>query len=210
MDSDGCPDSPPETDTDGDGILDSADSCPDNPETINDYMDSDGCPDTAPTVDTTPPVISVPANTTIESSEELTPVSFDAVANDDVDGSINPTCNPDSGSLFPVGITTVTCTAIDKAGNTATKSFTVEVIFVDIKPPVIVISSINQIQSGDGFIVTFEATGEDNVDGSVPVNCTPPSGSFFPEGTHRITCTATDSAGNTATQYVDVTVTRVE
>jgi hypothetical protein len=161
-------------------------------------------------VDSTPPVISVPSNTTTESSEELTPVTFNAISNDDVDGSITPTCNPPSGSLFPVGTTTVTCTATDSAGNTATKSFTVEVIFVDTKSPVITISSINSVESGDGFIVTFDATAEDNVDGSVEVTCNPPSGSFFPVGTHKITCTATDSAGNTATKSVDVTVTWVE
>jgi hypothetical protein len=199
-----------DTDLDNDGITNLQDSCPNEPETVNGYMDSDGCPDTPPPTDTTPPVISVPSNTIIESSEELTPVTFNAVSNDDVDGSITPTCNPPSGSLFPVGITTVACTATDSAGNTATKSFTVEVIFVDIKPPVITISSINSIESGDGFIVTYDATAEDNADGSVMVSCNPPSGSFFPEGIHRITCTATDSAGNTATQAIDVTVSRVE
>ena len=199
-----------ETDTDGDGIIDSADSCPYNPETVNDYKDSDGCPDTPPTTDTTPPIISVPSNTTIESSEELTPVTFNVVSNDGVDGKINPTCDPPSGSLFPVGITSVTCTATDSAGNTATKSFTVKVIYVDKKPPVITVSSINSIQSGDGFIVTFDAAAEDDVDGSIAVSCDPPSGSFFPEGTHRITCTATDSSGNLATKSIDVTVTRVE
>ena len=36
-------------------------------------------------------------------------------------------CNPPSGSCFPVGVTTVTCTATDASGNTATCSFTVSV-----------------------------------------------------------------------------------
>ena len=36
-------------------------------------------------------------------------------------------CNPPSGSAFPVGVTTVTCTATDAAGNTAECSFTVRV-----------------------------------------------------------------------------------
>jgi hypothetical protein len=186
------------------------DACQSEPETVNGYEDSDGCPDTLPIADTTPPVISVPSNTTVESSEELTPVTFNAISNDDVDGIITPTCDPSSGFLFPVGITTITCTATDSVGNTSTKSFTMEIIFVDTKPPAITISSINSIESGDGFIVTYDATAEDNVDGSVEVSCDPPSGSFFPEGTHIITCTATDSAGNTATQAIDVTVTRVE
>lgn len=36
-------------------------------------------------------------------------------------------CNPPSGSTFPVGTTTVTCTATDASGNTATCSFAVTV-----------------------------------------------------------------------------------
>jgi len=39
---------PPPGDRDGDGILDSSDLCPDDPETVNGYLDSDGCPDTPP------------------------------------------------------------------------------------------------------------------------------------------------------------------
>jgi hypothetical protein len=34
-------------------------------------------------------------------------------------------CNPPSGSCFPIGVATVTCTATDTSGNTATCSFTV-------------------------------------------------------------------------------------
>jgi len=36
-------------------------------------------------------------------------------------------CNPPSGSCFPLGVTTVTCTATDASGNTATCSFTITV-----------------------------------------------------------------------------------
>lgn len=39
---------------------------------------------------------------------------------DDVDGTGLATCAPASGSIFPVGSTTVTCTAVDSAGNAAT------------------------------------------------------------------------------------------
>lgn len=43
--------SDPNLDTDSDGIIDSNDSCPLLPETINQYNDSDGCPDTPPDTD---------------------------------------------------------------------------------------------------------------------------------------------------------------
>src|SRR3989304_4711135 len=39
-------------DTDGDGIPDSSDSCPTDPETFNGFQDSDGCPDVVPPTDT--------------------------------------------------------------------------------------------------------------------------------------------------------------
>ncbi|SFS36834.1 FG-GAP-like repeat-containing protein [Marininema halotolerans] len=45
------------------------------------------------------------------------------------DNCPNPTviCRPPSGSFFPLGITTVICTATDSSGNTATGSFQVDV-----------------------------------------------------------------------------------
>ncbi|MFB5627359.1 MAG: thrombospondin type 3 repeat-containing protein, partial [Nitrosarchaeum sp.] len=39
-------------DTDGDGISDSSDSCPNDPETVNGFEDLDGCPDVVPSNDT--------------------------------------------------------------------------------------------------------------------------------------------------------------
>jgi len=41
-----------ESDTDSDGIPDSIDSCPTQPETINGFQDTDGCPDVAQPTDT--------------------------------------------------------------------------------------------------------------------------------------------------------------
>ncbi len=40
------PAAPPNPDRDGDGILNSVDVCPDQPETFNGVFDADGCPDT--------------------------------------------------------------------------------------------------------------------------------------------------------------------
>src|SRR5690606_21850596 len=41
-DEDGCPDVP---DTDGDGVDDPKDKCPEEPEDTDGYEDTDGCPD---------------------------------------------------------------------------------------------------------------------------------------------------------------------
>jgi len=55
------------------------------------------------------------------------PVNFVASANDLVDGPVAVTCAPVSGSLFPIGQTTVNCSATDSHGNNANGGFTVSV-----------------------------------------------------------------------------------
>lgn len=78
--------------------------------------------------DTTPPIVTAPtqvmANATGPTGAH---VPFTVTATDDVDGPVPVTCTPASGSLFPIGNTTVTCSASDTAGNTGTASFTVHV-----------------------------------------------------------------------------------
>jgi hypothetical protein len=49
------------------------------------------------------------------------------VTSDTVDGAGVASCTPVSGSLFPVGDTTVTCTATDAHGNSASTTFVVRV-----------------------------------------------------------------------------------
>lgn len=49
-------------------------------------------------------------------------------ATDAVDGDIIVSCRPPPGDTFPVGETTVTCSASDKSGNAATnETFTITV-----------------------------------------------------------------------------------
>jgi hypothetical protein len=54
--------------------------------------------------------------------------------------------------------------------------------------------------------VRFTVSARDDVDGSPPVTCTPRSGSRFKLGKTRVTCSATDSGGNTSTARFTVTV----
>src|SRR5207247_5231634 len=91
-------------------------------------------------VDTTPPVVTVPANKTLEATSaagRVVSFSGDVSASDIVDGAITPTCLPASGSSFALGTTTVTCTATDASGNHASKTFKVTV--VDTTPPVLTV-----------------------------------------------------------------------
>lgn len=88
--------------------------------------------------DATPPVITVPANMTVEAtSADGAVVTYTATAVDDLDGAVPVTCNPESGSTFALGVTTVQCTASDVSGNTSTRSFTITVR--DTTAPVIVV-----------------------------------------------------------------------
>ena len=77
-------------------------------------------------LDTTPPAISCPANITLACSvDKLVPVTFSVTATDDTNPSPTVTCTPPSGSVFPVGTTTVNCTATDASGNQSHCAFTV-------------------------------------------------------------------------------------
>ena len=81
-------------------------------------------------MDTTPPVLSgIPENITVTTtSTSGAVVTWPApTATDLVSGSVPVTCTPASGSTFAVGTTSVTCTASDALGNTASAGFTVTV-----------------------------------------------------------------------------------
>ena len=78
--------------------------------------------------DSAPPVIAVPTDITVDATGPGgAVVSYAVSAEDDIDGIVPVTCAPPSGSTFPIGDTTVTCTATDAAGNSASASFTVQV-----------------------------------------------------------------------------------
>lgn len=55
-------------------------------------------------------------------------VTFGATATDDCDAKPGVVCDPPSGSAFPVGTTSVLCTATDACGNFVTGSFNVTVL----------------------------------------------------------------------------------
>jgi hypothetical protein len=78
--------------------------------------------------DTTPPVFARVPGTTVAfaTSTAGAKVTYTTpTATDAVDGARPVTCSPASGSTFPVGKKTVTCTATDKTGNKSTATFTV-------------------------------------------------------------------------------------
>ena len=158
--------------------------------------------------DTTRPTVTVPANMTLEATSATgAPGAFASSATDLVDGTLTPTCAPASGATFPLGATTVTCSATDAHANTATSSFAVNVVDTTA-PAVSVPANITAFAtSAAGAAVTFAApTASDAVGGSSLAVCTPPSGSLFKPGDTVVSCTATDAGGNSASRSFKVTV----
>ncbi len=97
--------------------------------------------------DVTAPVIVVPADITVTTSAAAgIAVTFAVSATDDVDATPAVTCAPQSGSIFPVGQTVVTCSSVDNAGNQATRTFKVTVI----RPPTMVLTLTVTQQGGTG------------------------------------------------------------
>jgi hypothetical protein len=165
-------------------------------------------PTPPPPRDTTAPVITAPANMTVEATGPGgAAASYSATAVDDTDGSVPVTGAPASGSTFPLGVTTVNLSAHDAAGNTGHAEFHVTV--VDTTPPALTLpANISATATGNSqAAVSYAATANDVVDGSVPVTCDLPSGNSFPVGITTVNCSATDAHGNIAKGTFTVHVT---
>ncbi|MDK0520933.1 VWA domain-containing protein [Streptomyces sp. ML-6] len=77
----------------------------------------------------------------------------------------------------------------------------------DIDAPVVTVDDLTVRAEDDaGARVTYGATAQDATDGTLPVTCAPASGSLFPVGRTTVTCSATDSAGNTGTDTAQIEV----
>ncbi|MFI7576944.1 VWA domain-containing protein [Micromonospora sp. NPDC049497] len=141
--------------------------------------------------DVTPPTVVVDDRTVEATSPAGAVIDYPASATDNVDGPLTPTCVPPPGSTFPLGDTSVTCTATDAAGNTGSDTAVMRV--VDTTAPTTACVPTNN-PSGDntpgsynpdGF---YELTSTDVVDTAVEVfisDSTDPSVRFgpFPAGT---------------------------
>ena len=102
-----------------------------------------------------------------------------------------------SGSVFPVGLTTVSFTGTDAAGNTANASFTITV--TDNEAPVLVTVPPSDTLGQCGAVYLYAMpTGTDNCTTQVTVRQTAglPSGSVFPPGVTVNQFELSDAAGN--------------
>lgn len=152
------------------------------------------------------PQITVPEPITEEATDSNgAAVSFSVTAADDIDTDVTTQCTIISGATevevvsgdtFPLGSTSVTCTATDDAENAASASF--DIIVEDTTAPVVDTHDDITVDPDDvsGAVVDFVVTASDAVDLSPVVSCSPASGSPFPIGTTSVTCSATDASGN--------------
>lgn len=120
---------------------------------------------------TSPPTLRLPPDVVVEATGAAgAAVNYgSATATDSAGISVGVTCSPASGAVFPLGITTVSCTATGTSGSTATGTFKVSV--VDTTPPVVTVQQTPP-RNANGWnntdvVLTFTAT--DAV--SQPVTC---------------------------------------
>ena len=160
--------------------------------------------------DTQPPTVSCPGNITKLTDANLCSAvtTFTATASDNCPGA-TVSCTPPSGSAFPKGTTTVSCTATDTSGNQSS-ACTFIVTVNDTQPPAILCPA-NIARPTDpnqcSAVVTYAAPAvSDNCPGVGAPVCNPPSGSAFPKGTTTVACTVKDASNNQSGCGFTVTV----
>jgi hypothetical protein len=167
-----------------------------------------GCDIGAVEVVATPPVLSLPDDLTLEATGPGGAVAtFSATAVDYAGDAAGVVCTPPSGSTFTLGTAPVNCSATDIVNQTTLGSFNVTV--QDTTGPLLTVPSNMTVPANNpaGATVSFAATANDAVDGTLTPTCTPPSGSIFAPGTTTVTCTVSDLAGNPASASFTITVT---
>ncbi len=151
--------------------------------------------------DTSSPAVAAPADITSEAIATNTPVNTGIAIAYDTAGAVSVTS--DAPAAFLIGVTQVTWTATDGAGNTA---FAVqEINIIDSTSPIVAAPAnvAAEAQSENGAkadIGTATATdiGEVTISNNAP--------EIFPIGKTQVTWTAVDASGNGATVVQNITV----
>ena len=162
---------------------------------------SSSAPVNPPVSDTTPPTITMVGAEAINHEQGTTYDDQGASASDSVDGAVSVSSSGEVGNT--AGVYTITYSASDAAGNTATATRTITV--ADTQPPVISLIGDSEVSHEQGSnYIDAGASASDVVDGDVEVLI---SGDVDDEvGEYTVTFTATDAADNSATQTRLVTV----
>jgi gliding motility-associated-like protein len=158
--------------------------------------------------DATPPTFtSCPANINLSAAANCKAIATWTTPTATDNCSVSVAGSHTSGTEFPLGTTTVTYTATDGAGLTATCTF--NVVVTDTTPPAFTScpTNINLSAAANCKAIATWVTPTATDNCSVSVSGTHASGTEFPLGTTTVTYTATDGAGLTATCTFNVIVT---
>ncbi|HEU0336431.1 MAG TPA: HYR domain-containing protein [Gaiellaceae bacterium] len=167
-------------------------------------------------IDVTPPALRLPAAPTEEASGPIgARITYDA-AGTDRGAPLPPaavSCAPRSGTTFPLGATTISCTATDDAGNAASGSFVATVR--DTTPPTINAPDVQLEATGaygirrtDKALVAYR-NAISAVDLVSPATISVDIPATLPVGRSALLVNARDRAGNEASKRVAVTVLAV-
>jgi len=163
-------------------------------------------------VDTTPPSIETPKDITVEAvNRDQNHIKLETIVANDAVGIVS--VSNDAPEVFPLGLTTITWTVQDKAGNIATA--TQQVSIIDTTAPSVVVPDnlvIEAVSSNNNTVNLGDAVATDAVEVASITNDAP---AVFPLGETIVTWTATDSSGNSATatqtvRVVDTTPPSIE
>jgi hypothetical protein len=163
------------------------------------------------TIDTTPPDLTVPPDQTVEAVDATGAiVTYPAATASDLDDVASLNYSQDSNTLFPLGTTIVSVTAIDGLGNSVTKMF--DVVVRDTTPPVISITQgPNPLTASPDAHFEFLATDAVTASAALVVEAkldkqdwqaisgTALDLANLPAGAHTLLLKATDAAGNKST-----------
>src|SRR6266536_746811 len=179
------------------------------------------CTTTFTVIDTTPPTVTCPAASTANAGancQAAVPNVLSGVTVSDnctSAASITLSQSPTAGTMVGLGPHTITVTATDAAGNSAscTTSFTV----IDNTAPTVTCPAATSASAGancqaavpnvlSGVIVSDNCSSTS----AITLTQTPAAGTLVGQGTYTITVTATDAAGNSASCTTSFTVTGVQ
>lgn len=196
------------------GQVSDGQSCPEMITRTYRVMDAAGnfveCTQTITVDDTTPPSVTCNGDTTVIIFEgtNIAVVYGPATSTDNCDPDPTEVCNPPSGALFPVGVTTVTCTATDDCGNVDSCSFTITVQVAAAGPPEALCTDVKVDADSTCTADADINNGSFDPDGG-PVTTTQTPPGPYPLGTTQVLLTVEDEDGETDTCSALVTVNDV-
>lgn len=158
-------------------------------------------------VDTTAPSISCPADIVVtlppNSNATSAVVNYPAVtASDSCSSSVSVASSPPSGSVFPIGTTTVNATAADGNGHTASCSFHVTVLynFDGFFQPISNLPVFNVVNAGRAIPIKFSLSGNKGLNIFAPGS--PSSGPIACNSSDEATVLIpTETPGNSSLTY---------